>query len=99
EIGRYVIHVCYRGGWSACNTLRRAVPIRVACDHADRRADIGIAQLIGRCRGSADVAEARTGIALPVIADRSEPIQVRKRIRGRERLVFGALPTIAPLPI
>ena len=46
---RRIVDIGNRRGRPAGHTLRRAVSIRVACDHTDSRTDIGIAQLIGRC--------------------------------------------------
>ena len=75
--------------------LRRALAVREARHHTDAGADIGVAQRVGRAGGAGDIIT----VALPVIADRAQPVGIRQGVRRRQRLIFRRRPVIVTTPV
>ena len=82
--GRRMIDMGDRRGRIARHALQRAAAVGVACHHIDGVADVGRAQRVGGAGRPRDVA----AVALPLVADGAETIDIRQRVRCRQHLVL-----------
>ncbi len=72
---RRIVHVAHRRRRSTDHSLQRAVTVGIACYHIDDVPDIGIIKCVGGASGAGDV----DAVALPLVADRTDPVGVRQR--------------------
>ena len=80
----------------AGHALGRALAVGVARHHSTAAADIGLAERVGGPGRAGDVHAA----ALPLVADRAQPVGIGQRVRRRQRLVLRRLvPLIVTLPV
>ena len=82
---RQIIDVHNRSNTRAGNPLHRTKAIGVSCNNADRRIDIVVAQSIRITSRASDI----LSIALPLVTDRAQTIEVAERIGHGQCFIFG----------